>query len=543
MDFFISERYHKTPLTVAAYKKHIYDQIAGGRYNLYAMQISEHVRYDTHPEMAPQNSFSKPELKEIIDFAREHYVDVAPGWNTPGHCGWLAGRYPELREDGERKTLCTGNPAAMRILKDLAGELIELYQPKYFFMSGDEVNQGWNRIAERTCTYCAGKERNQLLLEHWSELARLFEKCNVRPIIFDDMLSVTWNGGTPYHTAEILPELPRNLIIATWGTPPLSLPTQRLRELGFIPWSVQTAFPASKMDAFSAMWKNYDAFGIAETTTWVWSNFTHSRKQCSYSTPSLHANAACCWKPAVATVGQAALIYSDGIHWSNVMQVPDWGVRKLSYEPVSIASACNDSTRDAKAGDGEGWMDLGPERDLSSLASGTISIGGIPLDRPKSQKDCVLLRAHEESIPIRVGRRVLGLALAHTAGANDEQIKALNTRFFRKNTDPLAMPVAHYKVRYEDGTSHSIPVRLGYDVHLWDCDPRARVMPGPSTYWMGSTAAGQRMVPTEPDACVWVTEWENPFPDNPVEEVTFAAAGTEAAVVCLGITTCVEQRR
>ncbi len=537
-DFFISERYHKTPLTAASFKRHIYDQIAGGRYNLYAMQISEHVQYDSHPELAPRNSFTKAELREIVDFSRRHYVDVAPGWNTPGHCGWLVGAHPELQEDGERKTLCMSNPEGMRILKDIAQELVDLFEPTYFHMGGDEVTHGWNRISERTCELCAGQPRNQPLLEHWSELARFFEERSVTPILFDDMLSIRWNGGAPYDCAEILPKLSRNLIITTWGTSPLSVPTEKLRELGFAPWWVSTAFGAAKMDQFPAMWKLYDACGISETTTWVWSNFTHSdyNRQCNYSTPSLHANAACCWKPAVATIGQAALIHSDGIHWSNVMQVPNWGTRKLAYRPISIAAVCNDSTRDAEAGDGKGWMDLGSDRDLSSLPNGTMSIGGIPFDRPKAEKDCILLKQEEASRSVEVGRRVLGFAFAHAAGADEPQTKALCQRFFRKNTDPLAMPVAYYKVRYADGGSSSVAVRLGYDIHLWDCRPRARVMPGPSTYWMGTTAAQQRLDPTDADACVWVMEWKNPRPDVPVRDVTFVTAGTEATVGCLGVT-------
>lgn len=538
-EFFISERYHKTPLTVGSFKKHIYDQVAGGRYNLYVMQISEHVRYDTHPELAPRNCFTKAELKEIADFARKHYVDVAPGWNTPGHCGWLVQHvHRDLREDDDAKTLCTSNPKGMRILKDIARELLDLFEPTYFHMGGDEVTHGWNRITERTCELCAGKPRNQLLLEHWSELARFFEERNVKPILFDDMLSVRWNGGAPYHCAEILPKLPRNLIIATWGTSPLSVPADQLRELGFAPWWVSTTFSAAKMDMFPAMWKHYEACGICETTTWVWSNFTHSdyKRQCNYSTPALHANAACCWKPAVATIGQAALIQSDGIHWSNVIQVPDWGTRKPSYQPISIASACNDSTRDAHAGDGKGWMDQGPDRDLGSLPNGRMSIGGIPFDRPKAETDCILVRQEQISRPVMVSKHVLGLAFAHTAGADEAQKEALHQRFFRENTDPLAMPVSYYEVRYTDGASALIPVRLGYDVHLWDCDFRARVMPAPSTYWMGQTAYQKQKDPNTPDACVWVMEWVNPRPTVAVRDVTVVAAGTEATVALLGVT-------
>jgi hypothetical protein len=425
MDFFISERYHKTPLTVEAFQKHIYEQIAGGRYNLYIMQLNEHMRYDSHPELAPGNCFSKEQVREIVRFAKKHYVDIAPGWNTPGHAAWIVrGGGSELAEDGDPETLCTSHPEGMKTLKDISRELVELFEPKYFHMGGDEVSQGWQRAGKRICKRCAGRPRKELMLEHWSELAGHIGELGVRPILFDDMLSVRWNGGAPDHCSEILEKLPRKLIISTWSMPPLPVPTEHLRELGFTPWSIQTGFQPVKMDALPAVWKKYESFGIAETSVWIWTNFTHAEGQVNYSTPALHANAACAWKPLEATMGQDEMLRVDGARWSNTMEVPNWGERRMSYHDLVIPGGM-EKAAPALPGDGrkDGGKDNGLQGILDKLPKGRLAVGKLEFSRPEG--GFLAGAGEEESQALAIGRKVLGFAFAHTAVANDQQIAGM----------------------------------------------------------------------------------------------------------------------
>ena len=98
------------------------------------------------------------------------------------------------------------------------------------------------------------------------------------------------------------------------------------------------------------------------------------------------------------------------------------------------------------------------------------------------------------------------------------------------------MPVAYYQVRYADGQMISIPMELGWNVHLWDCIPVARIMGGARSFWAGFTQAGRKKDPNAPDVCAWTMEWKNPRPTVAIEDVTVVTAGTEATVACLGIT-------
>jgi len=480
------------------------------------------VRYESHPELARRSAFTKTELREIIDFARKHYVDVAPGGNSPGHASWVAIKHDQLREDGDRKTLCTRHPDALPLLREVYGELIDLFQPsQYFHLGGDEVR--WRTATlppEKHCHRCRGLEKRDLLLEHWIALIELCKAKGVKPILWEDMLSPSWNGGEPYETARILAKLPKGTIIASWGTGELVNQTKLYRDLGLIPWKVNTSYAPMKMESFLSWWKDYDALGIAEFMPWPWCNFIHyyGEKILNYTTPAVHCCAACNWKPEIAALSWHELVAAHGPHWMKVMQPTEWGTRRLRYQPISIASACNGSTLDEQGGDGKGGLDLG------SLPEGPVVVGASPFERPPRPTDCVILRGEGRSKPIEIGQRVRGFVFLHTSAASKDDVAKLTKRFFKKNTSHYGMPVASYRVRYADGKELAVPVKLGWNIHFWDCYPAARIMPGARAFW------------TSNDACAWTMEWKNPRPDQPVDAVTFSAVGTEATVALLGIT-------
>jgi len=469
------------------------------------------------------------------------YVDVAPGGNSPGHANWLVGRHRELGEDGDISPLCTRHPGSMPLIRDLYGELIDLFLPcEYFHMGADEVR--WKTSAtppEKRCPRCKGAEKRDLVLEHWTEVADFLRKRGVRPIMWSDMLDEGWNGGGQYETARILPKLPKDIIIASWSSRPSTNPASHYRKHGFTPWKVQTSFGAGKMAGYLDWSRGQEGVGVALFTSWPWSNFTHSKyeKLTAYSSGAIHCCAACVWNPqAAAPVGWHRLVASQGRHWMKVMQVTEWGARSVSYEPVAIAAACNDTTRDRVKGDGKGWMDAGPERDMRALPGGKLNVGVVAFERSSKGADCIILRGDAQAKPIVVGRPVRGLVFLHAAGASREDIGKLYKRFFRKNRSHYGMPVATYNVRYADGKVLSVPVKLGWHVHFWDCYAPARVMPGARSFWTGFTQEQRKKDPNTPDTAAWTMEWKNPRPNVAVADVTVAGAGTEATVMLLGLT-------
>lgn len=528
------------PFGADAYKDYIYNQLAAGRFNLLILNCRGGLQYDSHPELARRGALSKEQLREILAFARRHYIDVAPGGNTPGHGSWIAAKHTALREDGDYGTLCTRHPDALPMVKEIYSELLELFQPtKYFHLGGDEVRwQTATKPEAERCSLCSGIDKRELLLEHWTALAEFCREKGVRPILWEDMLSERWNGGAPYHTAQILPRLPRDIIMSSWSSGELSNSAAVYRDLGFIPWRVTTSFGPSRVDTLLEWWDDYEALGIAQFTTSPWLTFSHFsyQKHCNYATPAVHICASCMWNPQSAAVGWHRMAATYGLHWTRLMNVTDWGTRRIAYEPVSIADACNDTTVDSVAGDGQGWMDTGPDADLRDLPRGRFTVGDVPFERPSLDKDCIVIRGEEAAQAVAVGRKVRGLVFLHTAGADEEGVKALQQRVFRKNTVPDGMPVAFYRVNYADGTAQDVPAQIGRNIHLWNCWGPARVMQGASGFWTGLTSGQTEKDPNSPDACAWLLEWKNLKPDIVVRDITVVGAGTEAVVALLGVT-------
>ncbi len=532
------DNYYLVNHGVQTYKDFIYDQVAGGRFNLLILNCRGGVAYETHPELALPNAMTRQELRQVLDFARTHYVDVAPGGNSPGHADWLIIPHPELREDGDKFTLCTRHPDTLPLLRDVYGELIDLFRPtSYFHLGGDEVRWKTRSVApQQRCPRCRGVEKRDLLLEHWTALIEFCRGEGVQPILWEDMLSEKWNGGRPYYTARILPGLPKGTIIASWSTNDQIInAVSRYRQLGLAPWKVNTSFGSSAMENLLSWWYGYDACGIAVFMPWPWCNFIHTSSQsaCGYSTPAIHCCAACCWKPETAARSWEELVASDGIHWIKVMQVTPWGTRKLRYQPVAIGEICNSSTRGTRKHGVSGGKDLAPApQGLRALPKGRLVLGEVPFDRPVQDADCVVLRGRETSLPVPIGKNVRGLVFLHTAAAPAPQTKRLHQRFFRENTSHYGMPVATYRVRYVDGTEVEVPVKLGWNVGLWNGYEPARIVPGARAFWTSQTGGDD----AASDGCAWTMEWKNPKPDVAVKDVSLAAEGTEATIVLLGIT-------
>ena len=102
--------------------------------------------------------YTKEEIKDIIAYATERYIEVIPEIEMPGHSMSALAAYPELSCSGgpfEVPTrwgifvdvYCPGNDRVYEFLKDVIDEVIELFPSKIIHIGGDEVP----KIRWRSC--------------------------------------------------------------------------------------------------------------------------------------------------------------------------------------------------------------------------------------------------------------------------------------------------------------------------------------------------------------------------------------------------------
>lgn len=120
--------------------------------------------------------YTKDELKEIVEFCHERYIEVIPEFDIPGHTTSLIAAYPEISCKGESietKTkggifediLCVGNPETEKVIHAVIDEMCEIFDSKYFHIGGDEAPKG--RWVE--CQKCRAK-KDELGFKNFQEL-------------------------------------------------------------------------------------------------------------------------------------------------------------------------------------------------------------------------------------------------------------------------------------------------------------------------------------------------------------------------------------
>ena len=100
--------------------------------------------------------YTQDEVREIVKYAAERYIDVIPEIEMPGHSQEVLAVFPEFGCKGEgykvredwgisKEVLCLGNPDVVPFLKDVLDEVCDLFPGEYINIGGDEVpRDAWN---------------------------------------------------------------------------------------------------------------------------------------------------------------------------------------------------------------------------------------------------------------------------------------------------------------------------------------------------------------------------------------------------------------
>lgn len=94
--------------------------------------------------------YTKAEIRDIIAFCKERYIEVIPEIDMPGHTTAIISTYPELSCRGEqvavkteggifRDILCAGNETVYDFCYRLLEEIAELFPCEYIHIGGDEA--------------------------------------------------------------------------------------------------------------------------------------------------------------------------------------------------------------------------------------------------------------------------------------------------------------------------------------------------------------------------------------------------------------------
>jgi len=140
-------------------------------------------RRETMFDGTPYGGFyTQEEVREVVDYARKHFMTVIPEIEMPGHSLAALASYPELSCSGGPfdvgtewgiiyDVYCAGNEKAFAFLEDVLSEVIDLFPGQFVHVGGDEVP----KLRWQNCVKCQARIKAEGLADE-KELQSYFIK-------------------------------------------------------------------------------------------------------------------------------------------------------------------------------------------------------------------------------------------------------------------------------------------------------------------------------------------------------------------------------
>lgn len=136
--------------------------------------------YSSPPEQ--EGYYSQQDIKELVAYADERNITIVPEIEMPGHSAEVFAAFPKLSCKGElfkihpffkgpgihEEILCAGNDDTFEFLKNVLGEVAQLFPSKYIHVGGDEApKKFWQNCPKCQARIKAENLANEDELQSW----------------------------------------------------------------------------------------------------------------------------------------------------------------------------------------------------------------------------------------------------------------------------------------------------------------------------------------------------------------------------------------
>lgn len=168
--------------------------------------------------------YTQNDIREIVDYAKDRFIEIIPEIDIPGHSQAAIAAYPEilacdpenkhevwLSQGVSRDVINVANPAAVKMANDIINELTELFPFGYLHLGGDECPvDKWkeNKQCREQLASLGSENYRDLQLNFYKKLAAHLESQPAekqRRLIF-------WNEVIHGNTSM----LPDDIVIMAW---------------------------------------------------------------------------------------------------------------------------------------------------------------------------------------------------------------------------------------------------------------------------------------------------------------------------------------
>ena len=507
-------------------KEYIYKQVAGLKLNAIVWQMKAGYRYSRRPRLANRCALSRDTVREVADFARQHFIEIIPSTNILGHANWIVLKVKELQEDGLPHQICTNHPLTYPMLFDVMEEMLELFDhPKRLHIGLDEVRwKTFNLPEDKRCPRCRGIPKWKVFADHVTKLHGFLRAKGVETWMWGDMLIERHNGGPPFNCVKALDVIPKDIVIGNWSAEYAKGSSKQLSEKGYrVVKSNSRQVPVSEEPY---VFGNLASFWYRHP----WCPITQGGERGLMIQQAYAAEFS--WSVNREDVSLNQYRRECDVNVLRFLARPAVPGGSSVYTPIDVTKAANRSLLDKAAGDGNGWADLGPGLDLSSFPSSALTVGRIHFRPVAGEADTpravYLTSDGEGSAVLQLRKKAPSLAFLHTAvfPADDQERQAYLKRFLAPNE---GAPIAMCTVTYAGGGTRQFPIRVGMEVGNWLPSNGGEYLVRCPYVLRLATETCRRERAGDADVALYAFEWANPEAGRRIDSLELTHVGGPAA--------------
>ncbi|AZN43054.1 family 20 glycosylhydrolase [Paenibacillus albus] len=153
-----------------------------------------------HAENGGGRYLSQEQVRELVEYCRQRYLDVIPEVPSHSHCDYLLINHPEIRErhnDPYPDTYCPSDERSYELLFDVLDEVLDVFQPRTVHIGHDEL------YSIGLCDKCKGKPAEQLYADDINRIYAYLQDRGVQTMLWSEkLLNAVTSDGKTYGGAE-----------------------------------------------------------------------------------------------------------------------------------------------------------------------------------------------------------------------------------------------------------------------------------------------------------------------------------------------------
>ncbi|MCL5030999.1 MAG: beta-N-acetylhexosaminidase [Bacteroidetes bacterium] len=206
--------------------KKIIRNIARYKMNVYMPYLEDMIQFPQYPDIGKnRGALSEKEITELVNYAKQYYVDIIPIFQTLGHYENILSqeKYLKYAEFPGAASLNVSNDSTYIFLESMMKEVFKLFPSEYYHMGADEsFDVGLGASKFLVDKYGIAKVH----ADHYKKIYDICKKYGKKVMMYGDII---------LRHPEILSMIPKDITIVDWHyVPTVDYPSTKIfKDAGF----------------------------------------------------------------------------------------------------------------------------------------------------------------------------------------------------------------------------------------------------------------------------------------------------------------------